>query len=78
MQQGLPIRAATALRPFRDRRLLEGVISRLPAFGELPREELEVLAADNVKRVVHAGSDQSPWEISAFLELKTVWHPIGT
>jgi len=28
--------------------------------------------------VVHAGSDQSPWEISAFLELKTVWHPIGT
>ena len=40
--------------------------------------ELEVLAADNVKRVVHAGSDQSPWEISAFLELKTVWHPIGT
>ncbi len=40
--------------------------------------ELEVLAADNVKRVVHAGSDQSPWEISAFLELKTVWHPVGT
>jgi acyl-CoA reductase-like NAD-dependent aldehyde dehydrogenase len=40
--------------------------------------ELEVLAADNVKRVVHAGSDQSPWEISSFLELKTVWHPVGT
>jgi len=20
---------------------------------------------------------QSPWEIAAFLELKTVWHPIG-
>jgi hypothetical protein len=20
---------------------------------------------------------QSPWEISSFLELKTVWHPIG-
>ena len=40
--------------------------------------ELEVLAADNVKRVVKAGSEQSPWEISAFLELKTVWHPVGT
>jgi acyl-CoA reductase-like NAD-dependent aldehyde dehydrogenase len=39
--------------------------------------ELEVLAADNVKRVVRAGSEQSPWEISAFLELKTVWHPVG-
>jgi len=39
--------------------------------------ELEVLAADNVKRIVKAGSEQSPWEISAFLELKTVWHPVG-
>jgi len=41
-------------------------------------EELERLAADNVKRVVHgARDDQSPWEIAAFLDLKTVWHPIG-
>ena len=40
--------------------------------------ELETLAADNVKRVVHGGDGQSPWEISAFLELKTVWHPVGT
>jgi CRP/FNR family transcriptional activator FtrB len=32
------------MRPFRDRRLLEGVIARLPAFGQLPREELEMLA----------------------------------
>ena len=39
--------------------------------------ELEILAADNVKRVVRAGGEQSPWEISAFLEMKTVWHPIG-
>ena len=40
--------------------------------------ELERLAADNVKRVVHGTPDgQSPWEISAFLELKTVWHPVG-
>jgi acyl-CoA reductase-like NAD-dependent aldehyde dehydrogenase len=41
-------------------------------------EELERLAADSVKRVVRAApDDQSPWEIAAFLELKTVWHPIG-
>jgi acyl-CoA reductase-like NAD-dependent aldehyde dehydrogenase len=41
-------------------------------------EELERLAADNVKRVVHGPADgQSPWEIASFLDLKTVWHPIG-
>ena len=40
--------------------------------------ELEKLAAENVKRVVRSSADvQSPWEIEAFLELKTVWHPIG-
>jgi len=43
------------------------------------RTDLEVAAADNVKRVVIAQPDaQSLYEISAFLELKTVWHPIGT
>jgi acyl-CoA reductase-like NAD-dependent aldehyde dehydrogenase len=40
--------------------------------------ELERLAADSIKRVHRANGDvQSPWEIAAFLELKTVWHPIG-
>ena len=39
--------------------------------------ELEALAAENVKRVVRAKEDRSPWEIGAFMELKTVWHPIG-
>ena len=40
--------------------------------------ELERLAAENVKRVVRGDADeQSPWEIAGFLELKTVWHPIG-
>lgn len=40
--------------------------------------ELEELAAENVKRVVHGRADvQSPWEIASYLELKTVWHPIG-
>jgi acyl-CoA reductase-like NAD-dependent aldehyde dehydrogenase len=41
-------------------------------------EELERLAADNVKRVVRGDAgEQSPWLISSFLEIKTVWHPIG-
>jgi acyl-CoA reductase-like NAD-dependent aldehyde dehydrogenase len=40
--------------------------------------ELERLAAENVKRVVRGAADgQSLREIEAFLELKTVWHPIG-
>ncbi len=40
--------------------------------------ELERAAADNVKRVVFGRGDvQSPYEISSFLELKTVWHPMG-
>ncbi len=42
------------------------------------RSDLEIAAADNVKRVVSGAVDgQSLYEISAFLELKTVWHPIG-
>jgi acyl-CoA reductase-like NAD-dependent aldehyde dehydrogenase len=42
------------------------------------RAELERAAAENVKRVVVGEPDaQSLYEISAFLELKTVWHPIG-
>jgi acyl-CoA reductase-like NAD-dependent aldehyde dehydrogenase len=40
--------------------------------------DLERTAADNVKRVVHGDPDgQSPWDIASFLELKTVWHPVG-
>jgi acyl-CoA reductase-like NAD-dependent aldehyde dehydrogenase len=46
--------------------------------------EAERLAAENVKRVVRAnGADpfssraQSPYEITALMEMKTVWHPMG-
>jgi acyl-CoA reductase-like NAD-dependent aldehyde dehydrogenase len=40
--------------------------------------ELERAAAENVKRVVKGHPDaQSPYQIAEFLELKTVWHPIG-
>jgi acyl-CoA reductase-like NAD-dependent aldehyde dehydrogenase len=46
------------------------------ADGESP--DLERAAAANVKRVVHGDPDaQSPWEVAKFLELKTVWHPVG-
>jgi acyl-CoA reductase-like NAD-dependent aldehyde dehydrogenase len=42
------------------------------------RADLERAAAENVKRIVLGAPDtQSLYEISAFLELKTVWHPIG-
>jgi acyl-CoA reductase-like NAD-dependent aldehyde dehydrogenase len=39
--------------------------------------EIEAAAADNVKRVVRAQSDRSPYEVTAFMDLKTVWHPKG-
>jgi len=40
--------------------------------------ELERLGAENVKRIVRGKPDgESPYEIAAFLEMKTVWHPIG-
>jgi acyl-CoA reductase-like NAD-dependent aldehyde dehydrogenase len=46
--------------------------------------DVERAAADNLKRVVRApGADplaeqaQSPYEIAALTEFKTVWHPIG-
>ena len=45
------------------------------------RAELERLAADNVKRVFAADQDwtapPSPARMLAFLEIKTVWHPVG-
>jgi acyl-CoA reductase-like NAD-dependent aldehyde dehydrogenase len=42
------------------------------------RADLEIAAAENVKRVVVGRPDgQSLADISSFLELKTVWHPIG-
>jgi acyl-CoA reductase-like NAD-dependent aldehyde dehydrogenase len=46
--------------------------------GRDERRELEAAAAVNVKRVVRGRPDsEGPWEAAAFLELKTVWHPMG-
>jgi hypothetical protein len=46
--------------------------------------ELEVAAADNLKRVRRAPAAEPDWTLdpglepmTAFLETKTVWHPIG-
>jgi acyl-CoA reductase-like NAD-dependent aldehyde dehydrogenase len=40
--------------------------------------ELERLAAENVKRVVRGSTNGHGLDdVSGFLELKTVWHPIG-
>jgi acyl-CoA reductase-like NAD-dependent aldehyde dehydrogenase len=41
--------------------------------------EMERQAADDVKRVVrHRDLVESPYAVAATMELKTVWHPIGT
>jgi acyl-CoA reductase-like NAD-dependent aldehyde dehydrogenase len=49
--------------------------------------EVEELCAENVKRVVRAAGPeadwrsevaQSPYAVTSFMEMKTVWHPMGT
>ena len=39
--------------------------------------EVEGAAATNVKRVVRRGAEPGPYEVTAFMEMKTVWHPKG-
>lgn len=39
--------------------------------------EVETAAAENVKRIVRPGAERSPYEVTAFMEMKTVWHPKG-
>ncbi|HLX32048.1 MAG TPA: aldehyde dehydrogenase family protein [Gaiellaceae bacterium] len=68
--------SAAELGPWLASHMDVNAIDLAGADGDVP--ELERLAAENVKRVVHGRPDtQSPWEIAAFLELKTVWHPMG-
>jgi acyl-CoA reductase-like NAD-dependent aldehyde dehydrogenase len=39
---------------------------------------VEEAAAANVKRIVRPEDDEpGPWRAGAFMELKTVWHPVG-
>ena len=39
--------------------------------------DLESAAAGNVKRVIRQKAKRSPYEATAFMEMKTVWHPKG-
>ena len=41
------------------------------------RAELKVAGAENLKRIHHFEGALSPTRIYAFMEAKTVWHPIG-
>jgi acyl-CoA reductase-like NAD-dependent aldehyde dehydrogenase len=41
------------------------------------QEETERSAAGNVKRIVRAKGERSPYEITSFMDMKTVWHPKG-
>jgi acyl-CoA reductase-like NAD-dependent aldehyde dehydrogenase len=55
-------------------------VNAIDVAGCTPDEvtEIEKAAADNVKRVVkHAPEEMSPYLITAFMEMKTVWHPVG-
>lgn len=40
--------------------------------------DVETAAAENVKRIVRPGKVRSPYEVTGFQEMKTVWHPKGT
>jgi len=54
-------------------------VDALDVTGVAPdaRAEIEALGAGNVKRIVARGGDPSPYEATAFMDLKTVWHPKG-
>jgi acyl-CoA reductase-like NAD-dependent aldehyde dehydrogenase len=55
-------------------------VNAIDAVGCTPEEiaAIEKAAADNVKRVVKMpGGEMSPHLITAFMEMKTIWHPIG-
>jgi acyl-CoA reductase-like NAD-dependent aldehyde dehydrogenase len=55
-------------------------VNAIDVVGCTPDEvaEIEKAAADNVKRVVRMPAGElSPHLITAFMEMKTIWHPIG-
>jgi hypothetical protein len=54
-------------------------IDALDATGLSKKEltEAQILGADNLKRIHTFTKAQSPERILAFMEAKTVWHPIG-
>ncbi len=58
-----------------------GDVDALDVSGVAPdaAAEVEAAAASNVKRIVRGGDRSAgPYEVTAFMEMKTVWHPKGT
>ena len=49
----------------------------ITAISQKKRTELIAAAAENLKRVHNFDKGQSPTRVIAFMEAKTVWHPIG-
>jgi acyl-CoA reductase-like NAD-dependent aldehyde dehydrogenase len=63
---------------------LTGAAGGLEGDGAVDATALEVSAAENLKRVLRAPAAEPDWtqppgldRMTAFLETKTVWHPIG-
>jgi acyl-CoA reductase-like NAD-dependent aldehyde dehydrogenase len=57
-----------------------GDVDALDVSGVAPDAavEVEAAAASNVKRIVRGGDRSAgPYEVTAFMEMKTVWHPKG-
>jgi len=56
-------------------------VNAIDAAGCSPEEltAVEEAAAGNVKRVVRpdGNGEPGPWRAAAFMELKTIWHPVG-
>lgn len=51
-------------------------IGSTPAAKKL-KSELRLLAVENLKRVADLGTDVAPERITALMEAKTIWHPVG-
>jgi acyl-CoA reductase-like NAD-dependent aldehyde dehydrogenase len=45
--------------------------------GDRDLNAAETAAASNVKRIVRSSGTPGPYEVTAFMEIKTVWHPKG-
>ncbi|MGH2698302.1 MAG: aldehyde dehydrogenase family protein [Actinomycetota bacterium] len=56
-----------------------GDVDALDVTGVPPGElaDAERAGADNVKRIIKGNGATSPYEATAFMEMKTVWHPKG-
>jgi acyl-CoA reductase-like NAD-dependent aldehyde dehydrogenase len=56
-----------------------GDVDAIDVTGVADRDlaDVERAAANNVKRIVRARERRSPYEVTAMMEMKTVWHPKG-